>query len=155
MGIFKVRLFRSVAPQTVDHFVGLVKGTKEWVDPRTNKMVRRPFYDGLSFFRVTNEYIATGDPTGFGMGGPGYYIKDEISSDLKHVKGTLSMISKGPNTNGSQFMISLKDAHWLNGKRTIFGQVIEGMNVIDSISKVPVSAGRPVNAVTVLKVRIL
>ncbi len=108
-GNFTVRLFDDDAPKTVANFVGLAEGTKEWTDPKSGQKVKRPFYDGLIFHRVIDGFmIQGGDPLGTGTGGPGYKFADEFSPKLRHSKaGILSMANAGPNTNGSQFFITL------------------------------------------------
>jgi len=132
-------LFEKQAPKTVANFVGLAKGTKEWTDPRTGKKVKRPFYNGLLFHRVIpNFMIQGGCPLGNGMGGPGYKFEDEFDPSLKFDRvGRLAMANSGPNTNGSQFFITVARTEWLNHKHTIFGQVVQGQEVVDAISKVP------------------
>src|SRR5690349_16133949 len=108
-GTFKVKLFDDKAPNTVANFVGLAEGTKEWTDPKTGQKVKRPFYDGLIFHRVIDGFMIQGGcPMGNGMGGPGYKFADEFGPGLRHDReGLLSMANSGPNTNGSQFFITL------------------------------------------------
>ena len=108
-GNFTVRLFDEQAPRTVENFVGLAEGTREWSDPRTNQKVRKPYYDGTIFHRVIDGFmIQGGDPLGQGIGGPGYNFADEFHPKLRHNKaGILSMANRGPNTNGGQFFIIL------------------------------------------------
>lgn len=135
-GTFKVKLFADKAPKTVENFVGLAEGTKEWSDPKSNKKVKTPFYDGLKFHRVIpNFMIQGGDPLGTGTGGPGYKFEDEFNSSVSHSKpGMLSMANAGPNTNGSQFFVTVAATPWLDGKHTIFGEVTEGMDVVNAIA---------------------
>ncbi|MDA1185621.1 MAG: peptidylprolyl isomerase, partial [Acidobacteria bacterium] len=108
-GSFTVRLFDQEAPKTVENFVGLAEGTKEWTDPRTNKKVTAPYYDGVIFHRVINGFmIQSGDPLGQGIGGPGYKFNDEFHPGARHNKaGILSMANSGPNSNGGQFFVTL------------------------------------------------
>jgi len=131
-------LFPEEAPKTVKNFVGLADGTKEFIDIKTNTKTKRPFYDGIIFHRVIPQFmIQTGDPLGVGMGGPGYKFEDEISSKLKFDKpGMLAMANSGPNTNGSQFFITVAPTPWLTGHHTIFGRVVDGQDVADAISNV-------------------
>lgn len=138
MGNIKVELFEKDAPKTVANFVGLTEGTKEWKDPKTGKMVKKPLYDGTIFHRVIPEFmIQGGDPMGNGTGGPGFNFEDEFSMKLSHDQpGRLSMANRGPNTNGSQFFITEIPTPWLDGKHTIFGQVIEGQDLVKKIARV-------------------
>ena len=123
MGDITVRLFDEKAPLTTDNF---------------KKLVSDGFYDGTIFHRVIPGFmIQGGDPTGTGMGGPGYKIPDEFSPDLRHSKpGILSMANAGPNTGGSQFFITLEATPWLDGKHSVFGEVVEGMDVVEGIAAV-------------------
>ena len=136
-GTITCSLFEKEAPKTVANFVGLADGTKEWTDPKTGKKVKKRFYDGLIFHRVIpNFMIQGGDPEGTGRGGPGYKFEDEFHPDLKFDKpGKLAMANSGPNTNGSQFFITHVPTPWLDNKHTIFGQVIEGQDIVDTIGK--------------------
>ena len=125
-GAIAVDLFDDDAPKTVDNFL---------------KLARDGFYDGVVFHRVIPDFmIQGGDPTGTGSGGPGYQFEDEIN-DHKVVRGALAMANAGPNTNGSQFFIvTTREASWLDGKHTVFGRVTEGMDVVDTISDVETDA---------------
>lgn len=152
-GNFKVKLFDKEAPKTVANFVGLASGTKEFKD-KSGKMVKRPYYNGLIFHRIIDGFmIQGGDPTGTGMGGPGYEFEDEFSPRLRHTKaGILSMANAGPNTNGSQFFITLGPTPHLNNKHSIFGEVVSGMDVVQKIGSVPVDHGngdRPIKPVVI------
>jgi peptidyl-prolyl cis-trans isomerase A (cyclophilin A) len=139
MGEVVVQLFADQAPKTVANFVELASGAKEWTDPKTRERVKRPLYNGTIFHRVIPGFmIQGGDPLGNGTGGPGYRFEDEFHADLKHSKpGILSMANAGPNTNGSQFFIIHKATPWLDGKHSVFGEVIKGQSVVDAIANVP------------------
>jgi peptidyl-prolyl cis-trans isomerase B (cyclophilin B) len=128
-------LYDDDAPGTVDNFVGLVAGTKEWVDPKTREKVKRPFYDGLSFHRVIPNFVIQGGcPLGNGTGGPGYHIKCETQGKKQvHKRGSLSMAHAGKDTGGSQFFICHSPQPHLDKKHTVFGQVTSGLEVIDKI----------------------
>jgi peptidyl-prolyl cis-trans isomerase A (cyclophilin A) len=136
IGKFVCRLFPDEAPKTVANFTGLAEGNKETTDPGTGKNVKKPFYDGLIFHRVIpNFMIQGGDPTGTGRGGPGYRFEDEFHHMLHFDKpGRLAMANSGPNTNGSQFFITTVPTPWLDGRHSIFGQVIEGQNIVEKIA---------------------
>lgn len=137
MGKITCMLYPDKAPLTVENFVSLAGGTKKWLDPKTGKETGRPLYNDTVFHRVIPDFmIQGGDPLGNGMGGPGYEFKDEISKDLKFdAPGILAMANAGPDTNGSQFFITVVPTPWLNGMHTIFGRVISGQDVVESISK--------------------
>jgi peptidyl-prolyl cis-trans isomerase A (cyclophilin A) len=154
-GDFTVRLFEQQAPLTVANFVGLAEGTK---DPATGKPgTVSPFYDGLVFHRIIAGFmIQGGDPQGDGRGGPGYTFPDEPDPALRFDRpGLLAMANRGPNTNGSQFFITLGATEWLNNKHTIFGEVVEGMDVISKIGSVRTGPGdRPVTPVVLRAVKI-
>jgi peptidyl-prolyl cis-trans isomerase A (cyclophilin A) len=159
MGKFTIELFEPQAPNTVANFVGLAEGTKEWKDPKTGQAVKgKPFYDGVIFHRVIDGFmIQGGDPTGTGTGGPGYRFSDEIHPQLRHSsEGILSMANAGPNTNGSQFFITLTATPHLDGRHAVFGKVSEGMDVVRKIGKTKTSkpGDRPVADVVINKVTI-
>lgn len=134
LGDIKVELFADKTPITVENFVGLATGTKEWIHPATKiKMTGKPLYDGVIFHRVIEDFmIQGGDPLGQGYGGPGYQFDDE-SFTGEYVRGTLAMANSGPDTNGSQFFIMHKDMA-LPKNYVIFGQVVEGIEVVDKIA---------------------
>ena len=138
-GTFTVRLFDKEAPKTVENFVGLAAGTKEWKDPATGQARKSPFYDGIVFHRVINGFmIQGGDPLGQGTGGPGYKFGDEFHPTRRHVRaGILSMANAGPNTNGSQFFITLGPTPHLDNRHSVFGEVVEGLDVVQRIGNVP------------------
>ena len=138
-GEFTCQLFPQKAPKTVANFVGLAEGTLEFTDPNTRQRVRRRYYDGLVFHRVIpNFMIQGGCPLGSGTGGPGYKFEDEFSKDLGFDRpGKLAMANSGPDTNGSQFFITVAPTDWLNNKHTIFGEVVQGQHVVNKISTVP------------------
>lgn len=146
MGNFDIELFAREVPKTVENFVGLA--TKK-------------YYDGVTFHRVIDDFmIQGGDPTGTGMGGESYWggkFEDEFRMDLKHDEaGILSMANAGPNTNGSQFFITLVPTPWLNGRHTVFGKVISGLDVVKAIGKVKTTkpGDKPVEDVVMNSVRI-
>jgi peptidyl-prolyl cis-trans isomerase A (cyclophilin A) len=156
-GTFKIRLFEDKAPKTVANFVGLATGTKEWTDSRTGKASSQPFYDGLIFHRVIDGFMIQGGcPEGSGRGGPGYRFADEFGPGLKHDKaGLLSMANAGPNTNGSQFFITLAPTPWLDNRHAIFGEVVEGMDVVTKIGKTATGPqDRPVQDIAIRKVTV-
>jgi peptidyl-prolyl cis-trans isomerase A (cyclophilin A) len=133
------RLFSAEAPKTVANFIELAEGSREWTHPVTNKKTSDKLYNGTIFHRVIPDFmIQGGDPAGNGMGGPGYRFADE-TKDSPHkfnVPGKLAMANAGPNTNGSQFFITVAPTEWLTGKHTIFGEVAEGQDVVEKISRV-------------------
>src|SRR2546425_4550258 len=141
-GTFTVRLFDKEAPKTVENFVGLTEGTKNWTDPRTNQQVRKPYYNGIIFHRVINGFmIQGGDPLGQGIGGPGYTFPDEFHPQLRHDKpGILSMANRGPNTNGGQFFITLGPTPHLDDRHSVFGEVVDGLDVIQAIGRTKTDA---------------
>lgn len=157
-GNFKVKLFNDRVPNTVENFVGLAEGTKEFVDAKTGDKTKRPFYDGLIFHRVIKDFMIQGGcPTGTGTGGPGYRFADEIvAGQNKHDKpGMLSMANAGPNTNGSQFFITTVPTPWLDRGHTIFGEVVEGYEVVADIEKTRTAPGdRPLEPIVIKKVTI-
>jgi len=140
-GRFTARLFETETPNTVANFVGLAEGTKEWTDPRTRRTEKKPLYNGTIFHRVIDGFmIQGGDPLGSGTGGPGYRFSDEFHPTLRHAKaGVLSMANSGPNTNGSQFFITLVPTPWLDNKHSVFGEIVEGMEVVKKIGGTPTS----------------
>jgi peptidyl-prolyl cis-trans isomerase A (cyclophilin A) len=156
-GSFKIRLFDKEAPGTVANFVGLAEGTKEWHDPRTGERRKAPFYNGVIFHRVINGFmIQGGDPLGQGTGGPGYNFGDEFHPQLRHSKaGILSMANAGPNTNGSQFFITLGPTPHLDNRHSVFGEVVEGLDIVKKIGAVPTGRqDRPVTPVTIRTITI-
>lgn len=167
LGTFKVELRPDWAPKTVENFVGLAKGTKEFVDSKTGEKVKKPFYNGIIFHRVIENFmIQGGDPTGTGRGGPGYQFNDEFDKHPGFTKkGQLAMANAGPNTNGSQFFITTAVTSHLNPRdngygqksgHTIFGEVMEGYDVVEKIEKVEKGPGdRPVEPVVIKSVTII
>ena len=135
MGDIVIQLFDEKAPKTVANFVGLASGTKEWTDSKTGEKVKKPLYNGTIFHRVIPGFmIQGGDPLGNGTGGPGYRFEDEFHADLRHTKGgILSMANAGPNTNGSQFFITLAPTLHLDNRHSVFGEVVKGQDVIVAI----------------------
>jgi peptidyl-prolyl cis-trans isomerase A (cyclophilin A) len=156
-GNFSIRLHDKEVPNTVENFVGLAEGTKEWTDPRTNERVRQPYYDGIIFHRVIDGFmIQGGDPLGRGVGGPGYEFADEFHPALRHTKaGILSMANRGPNTNGGQFFITLGPTPHLDNRHSVFGEVVDGMDVVRKIGNTRTGAqDRPVKDVVIQSVKI-
>lgn len=157
MGDVVLLLFEEKAPKTVGNFVGLATGAREWTDPKSGQKVTRPLYNGTVFHRVIPDFmIQGGDPLGNGTGGPGYRFEDEFHSDLRHSKpGILSMANAGPNSNGSQFFITHRPTPWLDGKHSVFGEVIKGQEVVNAIANVQKDQrDRPVKDVVLLEVSI-
>jgi peptidyl-prolyl cis-trans isomerase A (cyclophilin A) len=138
-GNIVIKLLEKEAPKTVANFIGLAEGTKEFTNEATGKKEKRNFYDGLGFHRVIPQFMIQGGcPRGDGRGGPGYTFADEFHPTLRHSKtGKLSMANSGPNTNGSQFFITVAATPWLDNRHTIFGEVVEGQDVADKISNAP------------------
>jgi peptidyl-prolyl cis-trans isomerase A (cyclophilin A) len=156
-GTVTVRLFPDHAPKTVRNFVELAEGGREWIDPQTGSRTKEKLYDGTIFHRVITSFmIQGGDPLGNGTGGPGYKFADEIHPDLRFDKPyLLAMANAGPGTNGSQFFITTVPTPWLNGKHTIFGEVISGADVVENISRVQTRPGdRPATDVVLQSVTI-
>ncbi len=156
-GTFRIRLFDKEAPKTVENFVGLAEGTKDWQDPATGEKKREPFYNGVIFHRVINGFmIQGGDRLGQGTGGPGYKFADEFHPSLRHDRaGILSMANAGPNTNGSQFFVTLGPTPHLDNRHSVFGEVVEGMDVVKKIGASPTGRqDRPVTPVVINRIAI-
>jgi cyclophilin family peptidyl-prolyl cis-trans isomerase len=139
MGTIVVKFYEKESPITVKNFVDLAQGRKPWRDPKTGQMVRRPLYNGVTFHRVIPGFmIQGGDPTGTGMGDPGFTIPDEFHPSLKFDRpGRMAMANAGPRTGNCQFFITEVPTPHLNGAHTIFGQVVEGQEVVNKIARVP------------------
>ena len=156
-GDIVLRLFPDHAPKTVRNFVELADGTREWTDPRTGQPSKEKLYDGTVFHRVIPDFmIQGGDPLGTGTGGPGYKFAVEFNPDLTFNRPyLLAMANAGPGTNGSQFFITTVPTPWLTGKHTIFGEVVQGSDIVDKISKVQTDPrDRPANDVVIESVEI-
>lgn len=157
-GVMVARLFDKEVPKTVENFVGLAEGKKQWRNPRTNSMVRRPYYSNLTFHRIIPGFmIQGGDPEGTGMGGPGFTFADEFNPKLRHSKaGILSMANAGPDTNGGQFFITLVPTPHLDDRHSVFGELVEGTDVLRAIGKAPTRGlnNVPVKPVVIKSVRI-
>ncbi len=153
MGSITVKLFSKDAPKTVKNFVGLATGEREWKSPATGEVKKGvPLYQGTIFHRVIDGFmIQGGDPLGTGTGDPGYRFEDEFQSGRTFDRvGLLAMANAGPGTNGSQFFITTSTPTYLNGKHTIFGEVVKGFEVVEAISKVPKQPGdRPIQPVVI------
>lgn len=157
LGNFTIKLAHDKAPKTVESFVGLAEGTKEWTDPKTGEKVKRPYFNGTKFHRVIKGFmIQGGDPLGNGTGGPGFVLPDEFHKDLNHSKaGMISMANRGPNTGGSQFFITVAPASYLDNKHAVFGEVTENYKVVEEISKVSTDGSdRPKTDVVIKSVTI-
>src|SRR5882672_8110836 len=153
-GIIVCRLFEKEAPKTVANFIDLAEGKREWKHPVSGKKSSDKLYDGTIFHRVIPDFmIQGGDPAGNGMGGPGYQFEDETrgSAHKFDKPGKLAMANSGPNTNGSQFFITVVPTTWLTGKHTIFGEVIEGHDIAEKITRVPQNRQNKPNKDVVLK----
>lgn len=159
LGSIELELFPEQAPITVANFVGLSEGTQPWIDPQSNTLIEnKPLYQEVIFHRVIKDFmIQGGDPLGMGIGGPGYKFEDETNNDLKFNKpGILAMANSGKNTNGSQFFITTKETPWLDGNHTIFGQVINGFDVLTKIENVQTnSQDKPITEVIIKNIKII
>ncbi len=158
-GDIALRLFPDHAPKTVRNFVELAEGQREWTDPRTRQKSTGRLYDGTIFHRVMDGFmIQGGDPLGRGTGGPGYNFGDEFHPELAFNRPyLLAMANAGPNTNGSQFFITVAPTDWLNRKHTIFGEVADDASrkVVDAIARVPTDRqDRPLEEVTITSVTV-
>lgn len=158
-GNFTVQLLADHAPNTVANFTELATGKREWRDPRDGQKKSEPLYDGTVFHRVIQDFmIQGGDPLGQGTGGPGYTFEDECPPGGPGFDrpGLLAMANAGPNTNGSQFFVTVAATPWLTGKHTIFGEVTEGMDVVQAISQTKTDhSDRPLEDVVVERVEII
>jgi peptidyl-prolyl cis-trans isomerase A (cyclophilin A) len=157
-GTFRVALMPDHAPKTVENFVGLATGAKAWTDPSTRKPGEGSLYAGTVFHRVIDGFmIQGGDPQGDGRGGPGYTFGDEVPSGGPAFDrpGLLAMANAGPGTNGSQFFVTVTRTPHLTGKHTIFGEVVEGYDVVEAISKTPTDrSDRPLTPVVIERIEI-
>lgn len=157
-GTFTAKLMPDHAPQTVANFTDLATGKREWKDARDGQRKSEPLYDGTVFHRVIPDFmIQGGDPEGTGTGGPGYRFEDEVppGGPSFDKAGLLAMANAGPDTNGSQFFVTLAATQWLTGKHTIFGEVTEGMDVVEAIATVPTGAqDRPKDDVVLERIEI-
>ncbi len=158
MGNIVCRLFEKEAPKTVQNFIELAEGKRDWQDRVSGKKGPGPLYNGTVFHRVIPDFmIQGGDPSGTGMGGPGYRFEDETQGSPHQFDkpGKLAMANAGPNTNGSQFFITVAPTDWLTGKHTIFGEVVEGQDIVEKISKAPRDhKDRPKADVTINSIRV-
>jgi peptidyl-prolyl cis-trans isomerase A (cyclophilin A) len=158
MGAFTVRLLPDHAPVTVANFVDLATGKRQWRDARDGSARTEPLYNGTVFHRVIPDFmIQGGDPEGTGRGGPGYRFEDECppGGPAFDRPGLLAMANAGPNTNGSQFFVTVAKTPWLTGKHTIFGEVVDGMHVVDAISTMATDAqDRPTTPVVLERVTV-
>jgi len=156
-GDVEIELFDERAPRTVENFVGLATGEREWEHPESGETMTSPLYDDVAFHRVIEDFmIQTGDPTGTGRGGPGYTFDDEFHDELRHDSaGTVSMANRGPNTNGSQFFVTLGPTPHLDDKHAVFGEVTDGMDVVEAIGNAETDGDdRPTSPITLESVEI-
>ncbi len=153
-GVVVLKLHHDATPVTVANFVSLAEGNNPFV---SDEYKDKKYYDGLTFHRIIKDFmIQGGDPLGTGTGNPGYKFKDEFVDSLVHdKKGILSMANSGPKTNGSQFFITHKETPWLNGKHTVFGEVVKGMDVVDSLANATVNQSKPEPTMVMDKVEII
>jgi peptidyl-prolyl cis-trans isomerase A (cyclophilin A) len=158
-GSFRVRLMPEHAPKTVENFVGLATGSKGWRHPGTGEEQSGPLYPGTIFHRVIPDFMVQGgDPIGTGTGGPGYRFEDEVPAGGPSFDrpGLLAMANAGPNTNGSQFFVTVAATPWLDGKHTIFGEVTDGYDVVERISTARTgSQDRPVDDVVLERIDLI
>ncbi|MFZ0661488.1 MAG: peptidylprolyl isomerase [Acidobacteriaceae bacterium] len=157
-GRIVARLFEKESPKTVINFIELAEGKREWTHPVTHKKSSDRLYNGSIFHRVIPDFmIQGGDPAGSGMGGPGYRFEDETkgSPHKFNAPGKLAMANAGPNTNGSQFFITVAPTEWLTGKHTIFGEVIEGQDIVEKISRLPRSGQDKPNTPVVIETLVI
>lgn len=158
LGTFWCALEFERVPRTVANFVTLAEGTRDWIDFPSAKIVRRPFYDNTTFHRVIDKFmIQGGSRNALGTDGPGYRFADEFHTDLKHsAAGTLSMANSGEDSNGAQFFVTVTNTPHLDGVHSVFGRVVEGLDVVHDISKVPRdTANKPVTPVNLTQVLVL
>jgi peptidyl-prolyl cis-trans isomerase A (cyclophilin A) len=157
-GKISLKLFGDQAPKTVENFAGLATGKKNWTDPVSGEARKgKPLYSGTVFHRVIpNFMVQGGDPAGNGTGGPGYQFEDETKPTDSFAKpGILAMANSGPNTNGSQFFITVAPTPWLNGRHTIFGEVTGGMDVVNKVVNSPRDGrDRPLQEIKIIKVTV-
>jgi len=155
-GKIKIKLLSDEAPLAVKNFTALAAGKMSWRHPKTKRRRKRPLYDGTRFFKVVPGFIIQGgDPLNTGRGGPGFSFVDEFFPQRKFDRaGLVALASSAPNTNGSQFFITLAPAPWLDGKHTIFGEVVQGMDVVAAIAAVPRRGYRPLKPPLLRAVRI-
>ena len=153
-GKIVTRLFEADAPVTTKNFIELAEGKKEWTHPGTRQKSTNKLFDGTIFHRVIPDFmIQGGDPIGTGTGGPGYRFEDETKGSPHRFDkpGKLAMANSGPNTNGCQFFITVAPTPWLTGNHTIFGEIVEGQDIADKISKVSRGAQDKPNKPVVLE----
>jgi peptidyl-prolyl cis-trans isomerase A (cyclophilin A) len=157
LGNFTAELYESKVPKTVGVFAGLADGSLEWKHPKTGQRLKQPYYDGIIFHRVISGFVIQGgDPLGQGYGGPGFQFEDEFHPDLRHDRaGILSMANAGPNTNGSQFFVTLGPTPHLDRRHSVFGGVTTGLDVIEKIGSVATDRNdRPVTPVVITRLTI-
>ncbi len=157
-GEFTCRLEYTKVPRTVANFIVLAEGTRDWIDFTTARIVQGRYFDGITFHRVIPGFmIQSGSRNALGTDGPGYRFKDEFHETLRHSKaGTLSMANSGVDSNGAQFFVTVTNTPWLDNKHSVFGEVVQGLDLVHEISKVPRNAGdKPLEPIVLQTIRIV
>lgn len=157
LGEFNFELFYAKTPRTVANFINLAQGRRAWLDPRTGQVVQKPYYKGIIFHRVIEGFmIQCGSPQGTGYDGPGYRFSDEFDPTLTHDQaGTVSMANKGEDTNGGQIFITTEPTPWLDNQHTVFGEIVDGMEIVSNIATVASDSNdKPLNDIAITNLTI-